>query len=131
MATNPAPKADVDKLNENKGGAGAAPPEQPKDKSVGLKTYRTRFPGSTFIMPDGSILSFDYKGELETESELVQKEFDKIAGKPGSNIFNVEQEYKPAPGDKLAVDQIQQKAAAAEAAMQAQRNAQANGSPSA
>lgn len=83
------------------------------------KTYHNQYPGSTFVMPDGRVFSFDAFGLLDTEDEELQKELDKIADKPGCPIFTKGSQMTPAPGDDAPVKDIQNKAAQTVAALKA------------
>lgn len=53
-----------------------------------MKTYYHRTPGARFIMPDGRILTFSAgDGSFPTDDAEIQKELDKVANVPSSQVY--------------------------------------------
>lgn len=112
--------ADAQKLPVNKSAAALEQNQKVSadDKEVSEKVYHG-LPGSSFFWKDGTRYEFDAKGVLVTKSELLQKELDQIADKPGSPIYAKNLRPTPAPGDDEPVKQIQTRAAETMAAIRA------------
>lgn len=90
----------------------AASADIKEGEEVGEQTFHNLHPGSSFVMPNGDVHVFDYKGELKTKDAKVAAELKAIADKPGSPVYFKNAQATPAPVDKQAFRDVKANAEA-------------------